>query len=101
MTRLFAATAFTLLLAACSSPSPMLDASFGAAVRQNKQAQFVHPQPAAAASVAAGLDGTAARAAVQRYDKTFTTPPRTLNVINIGGSIAGSTSGTGASAGAQ
>ncbi len=101
MTRLFAAIAFALLLAGCGSPSPMLDASFGAAVRQNKQAQFVHPQPVAAASVAAGLDGTAARAAVQRYDKTFTTPPRTVNVINIGGGIAGASTGTGAAAGGQ
>ncbi len=101
MTRLFAPSVLALLLAGCASPTPMLDASFGAAVRQDKQAQFVHPQPLAAASAAGGIDGTAARAAVQRYDKTFASPPRTVNVINIGGGITGSSAGAGAGTGAQ
>jgi hypothetical protein len=42
-----------------------------------------------------GLDGQAAREAMGRYHDSFKKPPPSFNVINIGGSIAGSGSGGG------
>lgn len=94
MTRTTATILLALLLAGCGSPTPMLDERFGSAVLANKRAQYLHPDAGASAARPAGLDGTAARAAVQRYDKGFESPAPTIDVINIGGGITGGGQGT-------
>lgn len=78
----------SLLLSACNTVTPNYDARFGDAVREaklrmtiNMDAQNVDP--------VAGMDGRSAREATVLYQKTFTTPPPVVNVINIGGAIGG------------
>lgn len=82
------------LLAGCSSPTASLDAHFGQAVLRDKQAQYLHPDAGMTAGAApAGLDGSAAQAVIARYHQSYKSPPPTVNVINIGGSLSNSSSG--------
>jgi hypothetical protein len=60
-----------LALAGCSS-SPRIDDHFGEAVRANLSAQVANPAASNNANPAAGIDGHAARAAQERYEKSFT-----------------------------
>lgn len=64
----------TLLLGAalqgCSS-TPRFNEHFGAAVRTNLSAQVINPAAAANANPAFGVDGAAARAAQERYQRSF------------------------------
>jgi uncharacterized lipoprotein len=78
------------VLAGCasSSPTPDYDQRFGDAVREARARQTLNPD-AAAAPVVYGLDGKSARDAMVLYGKTFQSPPPVVNVINIGGAIAG------------
>lgn len=76
--------ALAVLIAGCSSVAPNYQARFGEAVRASRQAQVIDPQPED--RPAAGLDGPAAREAMQRYRDSFKTPPPVVNVINLGGS---------------
>jgi type IV pilus biogenesis protein CpaD/CtpE len=62
-----------LALAGCSS-SPRIDDHFGEAVRANLSAQVANPAASNSANPAAGVDGHAARAAQERYEKSFTQP---------------------------
>ena len=63
------------LLAACASSSPQWDARFGASVRDAIAAQVANPAAARNQDPVAGLDGKAARAALERYEQSFSTPP--------------------------
>ena len=63
------------LLAACASSSPQWDARFGESVRGAMAAQVADPAAARNQNPVAGLDGKAARAALERYEHSFTTPP--------------------------
>lgn len=79
-----------LLLGACSNgqmpPStPQLDAAYGEAVRQARAIQTVDPDAGRKAGAVAGIDGEAARRTMTEYQKAFTEPPRTFNVLGIGG----------------
>ncbi|MCS0658901.1 hypothetical protein [Massilia terrae] len=68
------ATACVLLaLAGCSS-SPRIDDHFGEAVRANLSAQVANPAASNNANPALGIDGHAARAAQERYQKSFAQP---------------------------
>lgn len=71
------------LLSACASTAPNYEARAGQAVRSTMQAQVISPQ--AGQNPEPGLDGPAAREAVQRYHNSFKTPPPVVNVINVGG----------------
>lgn len=75
------------LLAACASPTPDYDRRFGESVRHNRQAQVADPQAGARDDAMAGLDGSGAREAMQRYRDSFKQPPPVVNVINIGGGV--------------
>lgn len=83
--------AAAILLAGCSS-SPAYDARFGDAVRQARLAQTINPQAGNNPDPVAGLDGQAALAAQKRYHDSFKEPPPVVNVINIGGTMAGGSS---------
>jgi hypothetical protein len=85
--------ALVLSLAACASPTPMLDEHFGDAVRAARLAQTLHPDAGRDADPVTGLDGIAAERSIDRYHASFRNPPPVTNVVNIGGTIGGGAGG--------
>lgn len=77
------------LLTACTSITPNYDAKFGDAVRSARQAQTLNPGAKADTDPVMGLDAQAAVKAQERYQDSFKTPPKTFEVINIGGGLSG------------
>jgi hypothetical protein len=77
------------LLTACASTTPVVDANFGNAVRQARAAQTLNPNASANRDPVLGIDGQAGAAAQDRYHDSFKTPPKTFEVINIGGALTG------------
>ena len=72
-----------LAAAGCAVNPYAPNASFGAAVTGAKAMQVVNTGPVRPVS-ATGLDGVAAKAAMDRYHKSFEEPPVPQNVLNIG-----------------
>ena len=84
------------LLGGCAaSTTPNYDLRFGDAVRQARQQMTINPNAGTNPDPIAGIDGKAAFEAVGRYEDSFKTPPPVVNVINIGGSVSGGSSGGG------
>ena len=77
------------LSAGCSSVTPNYDARFGDAVREAKLKMTINPDASKNPDQVAGMDGKAARDAIILYQGTFKAPPPVVNVINIGGGLAG------------
>lgn len=75
------------LLAGCASTTPVADSRFGEAVRAARAAQTLNPQASANRDPVKGLDGQAASSAMERYQDSFKTPPKTFEILNIGGSL--------------
>ena len=78
MLRTLALTAAAaLLVAGCANqnPGPSGDPYFGSAVNRAKAAQVVDPDAPSRARPQLQLDGHAAKAAVDRYEKSFEAPP--------------------------
>lgn len=73
------------LMAGCATVAPNYDAKFGDAVRAARAAQTLNPGTPADDDPVLGLDGKAAVSAIDRYEESFKTPPKTFEVINIGG----------------
>ena len=71
--RTIAGIAALLLLQGCSS-APRFEKSFGTAVRANLAAQTVDPRAAANTNPAKGIDGPAALAAHENYQRSFAQP---------------------------
>lgn len=86
MTILKTTTAITLacLLTACVETAPRYEAEFGSATRATLNAQVVNPDAGNNPDPVAGLDGRAARDAINNYQKSFAEPQPTENVFNIG-----------------
>jgi len=84
-----AAALAAALLGGCSTTTPRLDAVFGQAVREARMAQTLYPRASENTDPVLGIDGTAAAAALQRYQESFQKPPQSFNINNIGGGIAG------------
>lgn len=80
------------LLTACQPLTPNLDSHFGEAVNMAKARQTINPDASQNPDPVSGVDGKAARSAMENYDKSFKTPPKTTisNTINIGGGSGGS-----------
>lgn len=82
-------TTTAVLLAACSALSPVetreLDARFGDAVRQARAQQTLNPEAGRNTDPVSGIDGVAAQNTIDEYQKSFKEPPRTFNVLGIGG----------------
>lgn len=80
------------LLAACAPLTPNLDSHFGDAVNIVKAQQIINPDASKNLDPVSGVDGKAAQAAMENYDKSFKAPPPTTisNTISIGGGSAGS-----------
>ncbi|AXF25467.1 hypothetical protein CUJ89_33915 [Burkholderia pyrrocinia] len=73
-------------LAGCMSSTPVWDTRFGESVRAVMQAQIIDPHAAEHAASPAVVDGGAATAALDNYDKSFKQiqPPANAFVIGIG-----------------
>ncbi|MDB5884524.1 MAG: putative lipoprotein [Polaromonas sp.] len=87
--RLAAVLTGAALATACASSTPVADASFGDAVRSARMAQTLYPNAPANRNTVLGIDGKAGAAAQERYQDSFKAPPKTFEVINIGGSLNG------------
>lgn len=81
---------FTTLLAlassliACAEPAPRLEAEFGNATRATLNAQIINPDAGNNPDPVAGLDGRAAHAVIQNYQKSFINPEPSTNALTIG-----------------
>ena len=80
-------------LTGCGSTTPNLDAKFGDAVRASQQQQILDPSAPKGNNPVLGIDGQAATNAQGRYQDSFKTPPKTFEVLGIGGTAR--SSGTG------
>ncbi len=63
-----------LLLTACVSTTPQFDRHFGDTVRIALASQVLNPDAAANTAPVTGMDGRAARTALERYHKSFAEP---------------------------
>lgn len=79
-----------LACAGCTSPTFHYDHQFGESVRAARASQVIDPQAGSRPDPVAGIDGKAARETVNLYHGSFKEPPPVVNVINIGGAVAGS-----------
>lgn len=70
--------------AGCASRTPQWDARFGDATRAAFAQQVIHPAAAQDSRPVSGVDGQAAAASQQRYQKSFTEPPPPASVFTIG-----------------
>lgn len=86
MTTLHIITALSLVsvLTACAETAPRYEAEFGNATRATLKAQIINPDAGNNPDPVAGLDGRAARDAINNYQKSFAEPMPTENVFNIG-----------------
>ncbi|MDR7151494.1 hypothetical protein J2W49_003470 [Hydrogenophaga palleronii] len=75
---------------ACATSTPRLDANMGVAVREARAVQTLNPQASEQnRDPVLGIDGKAASEAQRRYVDSFKAPPKTFEIINIGGAITG------------
>lgn len=87
---LAAASLAALLLGGCaSSTTPNLDARFGEAATAVRAQQTLNPAAPSGQDNALGLGGKPAVHAQERYHDSFKTPPRTFEILGIGGSLGG------------
>lgn len=84
-----AAVGAVVQLTGCaSSTTPVLDSRFGDAVRAAREAQTLNPTASANRNPVLGIDGKAAVNSLERYQDSFKTPPKSFEVINIGGALS-------------
>lgn len=82
ITCVLAATAVSLV--ACSA-TPHLDAHFGESVNILKAQQTINPDASRNTNPVAGVDGKAAKGALDNYRDSFRKPPaESANVLTIG-----------------
>lgn len=82
--------ALAAALAGCAtSTTPDLDARFGQALTDVRAAQTLNPAGMPVDAQALGIGGKPAVHAQERYQDSFKTPPRTFEVLGIGGSLSG------------
>jgi hypothetical protein len=68
----------------CANKPTYLDQHFGESVNAVKAQQIINPDAPQATYAVGGVDGKAANASIERYNKSFTTPPTSPNVFTIG-----------------
>ncbi len=82
---ILAALLASVALAGCATPQKSaLDDHFGEAVNAAKAAQIINPDASLNTDPVTGVDGQAAKGAVDRYHKSFVQPPASTNVFTIG-----------------
>ena len=72
--RVLTPAVLALLLSACAATSPQADARFGQSVRATLASQVAQPAAVRNANPVSGVDGQAARAAQERYERSFAKP---------------------------
>ena len=75
----------TLVCGCANTPPSRYEQSFGEAVRQARALQLVDPAASRNTDPVTGVDGRAARAAIDLYQESFRAPPRSFEVLGIGG----------------
>lgn len=75
------------LLQGCSG-TPRFNDHFGSALRTNLSAQVIDPAAAANANPVIGVDGAAAHAAYERYQRSFKEPDANANRSLVSGNGA-------------
>lgn len=75
-------------LVGCGTTTPELDAKFGDAVRASRQQQILNPSAPTGNNPVLGISGQAAVTTQERYNDSFKTPPRTFEVLGIGGALS-------------
>ena len=88
----FGAYAVLLSLSACTQTMPRYEAEFGENIRNTMKTQVINPDAGNNPDPVAGIDGRAARDAVNNYQKSFAKPEPAPNVFNLG---VGAGSGNG------
>ena len=79
-----------VFLGGCAtSTTPDYDQRFGDAVREARLRMTINPNAGANPDPIAGMDGRSSHETMLRYQDSFKAPPPVVNVINIGGSLAG------------
>lgn len=75
-----------MLLAACAPITPTFDQHFGQSLPTLRAQQIANPQAGLDNQnrTVTGMDGRAAREAVDRYYKSFSEPPPPVNSFTIG-----------------
>ena len=73
-----------LFAAGCAENRYRQEAGFGDSVRAATARQIVDPDASRKAPKPDGMDGAAAKATMDRYQKSFETPPPPANVFTIG-----------------
>jgi hypothetical protein len=68
----------------CANKPTYLDQHFGEAVNAAKAQQIINPDAPQAIYPMEGVDGQAANASIDRYHRSFTTPPAAASVFTIG-----------------
>jgi hypothetical protein len=76
-------------IALSPSTTPQFDRSFGESVRQARALQTLNPEAGRSEDPVRGIDGQAGAAAIDRYHESFRNPAKSLDVLNIGGSLGG------------
>ena len=71
-------------LAGCADQPTAVDRNFGQSLRRIQVEQSIHPHDAPPAYPPLVSDAVSGKAAVERYYKSFETPPPPGNVLNIG-----------------
>lgn len=69
--RIQSATLLVLALSACAPTTPRLDQQFGESVRATMASQVSDPAAGQNGNPVSGVDGRAARAAQERYERSF------------------------------
>lgn len=82
-----------LFISGCAQTRYATDEAFGDAVRSAQAQQTLNPDASRNTAAPKGMHGAAAKATVDRYQKSYETPPPPVNVFTIG---VGSTSASGA-----
>lgn len=80
------------LASGCAEAPSRTDLAFGNAVRAAAASQTIHPDASRNMAAPSGMEGGAAKATIDRYEKSFETPPAPVNVFAIG---MGGASGSG------
>ena len=81
--RVLTPAALALLLSACAATTPQADARFGQSVRATLAAQVAQPAAVRNANPVSGVDGQAARAAQERYERSFKPETATAPTISL------------------
>ncbi|WP_118178785.1 hypothetical protein [Paraburkholderia phosphatilytica] len=82
-------------MSGCMSSTPIWDAHFGEAARSVAAAQIIHPDAPEGPATPGGIDGKAAAAAMDNYDRSFVqpTPSQNVYVIGVGNGSSGGSGG--------